>query len=137
MRSSRWCENEVRECERRTCRRIAIEGLPWPGLPAVLEKARKVFIVKVVFPNAGDGIVHLNECAEMSARQSVAQIHSHDIGNPVVERGASGIRIHTAALEQIDQQFMNEIDVHAHLQRVWPMNAREDIRNLVTVLVRK
>ena len=107
------------------------------SLPGVLHKAREIIIVEVVLAHSGNRIGYLYKRAEVPAGQSVAQIDALDIGNPVAERCTAGVGVDSAALEQIDQQFVDSVDVHPGFESVSADCFRERVGKFQPMLIRE
>lgn len=68
----------------------------------------------------------------------VARLAGKRIRNPVLEflSSVAGVAVDTAALEQVDRDFVDKVDVAAELESVAPIHLVEHIGDLVPVLVR-
>ena len=47
----------------------------------------------------------------MPARQTVAQVYAGNVGTQLLKAVGARVAVNAGALEQVDQQFMNGIDV--------------------------
>ncbi len=70
----------------------------------------------------------------MLPRQAIANVGAENVFDPVVERR---VAVDAAALEQIDQNFMNGVDVVTGLDLVLAFGPRERVRKLEPVFIRE
>src|ERR1019366_4767108 len=77
------------------------------------------------------------ELGEVTPGEAVSKVGAGYIGHPVIEGSRAAIAVGTAALEEIDQELVNGVDVHAGFDLVFAFGPGNGVAELQAVLVGK
>ena len=119
------------------------EGQVGADLPVIFGEAVEDFEPEVVLALGVRGGVDLIDglheavVAEAGVGVGVSGLTAEAVGGPVLKLlgGGAAVAVDAAALEEIDHDLVDEVDVAAELEGVVAVGGGEDVRDLGAVLV--
>src|SRR5215469_4232815 len=116
-----------------------IHGQIGPPLEAVFDKPREIVVIKIILADAGNRIGHLSERGPVAPRQTVPEIDAERIDHPAVEGGLrrAGVVVKPSALIEVDQEFVNYVDIDAVFDLMTAIRLGESIEKLEAMLIRE